>query len=310
MELRQIKYFVAVAECGSLSGAVDNLHIAQPALSYSIRTLEKELGAKLFVRSRQGMQLTSSGSAFLEYAHVMLRHAAQAKDVVRDAEDNPRGPVSIAMPPSVSNALAGELHTRLTSEYPGIALNLDESLTSDLRQAFDSGLYDILIFFAVGQLENIHVEPLISEELYFVTGIENMPDAPAEMAFEQLQNYEITLPRMQHGVERAISRIAMANGFKLNLSANTIGIYTLMNLVRRGTANTVVPWTLIGDDVDQHIVAAAKIVDPCINRVINLVTPTNRPQSNACKVVIGLIRDIVRDLHSDGTWRGELLVES
>jgi LysR family hca operon transcriptional activator len=86
MELRHLRYFLAVAEEGSLTvAAARRLHTSQPSLSRQLRDLEEEVGAELFVRGSRGVELTSAGRAFLEHARLALSHAAEAADAARRA---------------------------------------------------------------------------------------------------------------------------------------------------------------------------------------------------------------------------------
>ena len=169
MELRQIHYFIAVAETTSLTKAVGRLHIAQPALSQNIKSLEEELGTRLFDRSRQGMALTDSGVIFLEHARGIILQVNRAKESIRNFDDNPSGTVSIATPASVANVLSVPLFQVLKKNYPAIELNLDEGLTGNIRQAFDMGLFDIILELNSGGSDTLSVEPLIREDLYFIS---------------------------------------------------------------------------------------------------------------------------------------------
>src|SRR5690554_2306082 len=97
MELRQLRYFVAASEAGSLLKASGRLHIAQPALGQQIAALEHELGARLFDRSSRGVTLTEAGKVFLEHAQVVLADAERARLAVRESTKVPRGDVALGL---------------------------------------------------------------------------------------------------------------------------------------------------------------------------------------------------------------------
>src|SRR5262245_19763197 len=104
MELRQLRYFVGVAEAGSLLKASSRLHVAQPALGQQVAALEDELGSKLFERSSRGMSLTEAGRTFLEHAKAVLANVERARAAVRETAAVPRGEVVIGFPTTIALA--------------------------------------------------------------------------------------------------------------------------------------------------------------------------------------------------------------
>src|SRR5688500_17615443 len=98
MELRQLRYFVGASEAGSLLKASTTLHVAQPALSLQIASLEHEVGARLFARSSRGVTLTEAGKVFLEHAKVVLADVDRARMAVRDVSAVPSGDVVVGLP--------------------------------------------------------------------------------------------------------------------------------------------------------------------------------------------------------------------
>src|SRR5438270_11822300 len=87
MELRHLRYFIAVVEAGSLTVAARKLHTSQPSLSRQIRDLEDEVGAQLLTRSARGIQLTPAGRAFLDHARLVLSHVEAATGAARLSEN-------------------------------------------------------------------------------------------------------------------------------------------------------------------------------------------------------------------------------
>src|SRR4051812_1767075 len=111
MELRQLRYFVAIVDHGSLSRAARVLHIAQPALTQQLQQLEQELGARLLHRSAQGMLSTDAGRVFYEHAQAILKQVSDAKSAVTQSTTRPSGTVALGLPQSISGALALPLLT-------------------------------------------------------------------------------------------------------------------------------------------------------------------------------------------------------
>jgi DNA-binding transcriptional LysR family regulator len=145
MELRHLRYFVAVAEELSFRKAAEKLHIAQPPLSAQIKALEHELHVRLFDRTTRSVQLTHSGRVFLAEARSVLSASAQAEQRVRDAEHGLVGTLRVGMIAPVTNAWLAGILRRFRQQFPGIQLSLfDLTSTEQLRRLrareLDAGL--------------------------------------------------------------------------------------------------------------------------------------------------------------------------
>jgi DNA-binding transcriptional LysR family regulator len=141
-ELRQLRYFVAVAEEGSLTRAAARLHIAQQSLSQQIRTLETQLGTTLFVRSSRGAELTDAGAVLLREARPVLAQAARAVEAVREAG---RGSLRVGFLSSVANYVMPPVVRAFRERHPEVALHVEDvavaTLVARLRAAeLDAGL--------------------------------------------------------------------------------------------------------------------------------------------------------------------------
>lgn len=142
MELRHLRYFIAVAETGSLSRAAEKLFIAQPPLSVQIRQLEEELGQPLFTRHPKGVRLTAAGQALLPEARYLLDRAARAVEVVRQAGTGPSGNLSVGFVPSASSTVLPVLVRQLRRLHAGVHLELREMISSEQIDALVAGHID------------------------------------------------------------------------------------------------------------------------------------------------------------------------
>ena len=308
MELRQIRYFIAVAETHSLTKAVERLHIAQPALSRNIQCLEEELGTRLFKRSRQGMALTDSGETFLEYAKGIIRQVNLARESVCDPEASPSGTVAVVMPVSVANVLSVPLFQLLKKHYPAIVLHLDEGLTGNIRSAFDLGLFDIILEFDVENSDYVGVEHLIREELYFIASSREAGEKAAEIQFRDLARYPIVLPQARHAMGRTVIKYAREQRLELNIMPSKTALHPAIKLIEAGIGCGILPWSVIHEKHYRRTVSARKIVNPVMRRMVSMMWPANRPRTVAITTVMELIRQAVKQVHAEGKWHGDLLL--
>ncbi|MCB1953497.1 MAG: LysR family transcriptional regulator, partial [Rhodocyclaceae bacterium] len=147
MELRQLRYFSAIAKHGSFSKAAEQVFVAQSALSHQLAQLESELGARLFHRSRRGVVLTEAGRVFLAHATAILRQVEDARASVMNVAGEPSGKVVFGVPHSASNALALPLLQAVREQLPKVELELTEELTGNLVPQLRSGQINLAVLF-------------------------------------------------------------------------------------------------------------------------------------------------------------------
>lgn len=196
MELRRLRYFVAVAEELHFRRAADRLHLAQPALSQQVRKLEVEIGVDLFHRSRRGVVLTPAGSIFLDEARRLLRHADEAARTARNARTGTAGRVRIghladAVPSILLRAIAG-----FAARHPGVEI-IPETVASrrgveDVR----SGRLDLSVIGLPAPLDGLKVTPLATEGTIAAIPDRHLLSGRASIPFDALVDTPvILLPR-------------------------------------------------------------------------------------------------------------------
>jgi DNA-binding transcriptional LysR family regulator len=163
MELRRLRYFVAVAEELHFRRAAQRLHLAQPALSQQVRKLELELGVELLHRTKRGVALTSAGGIFLAEARLLLRHADEAARSAREAQSGKAGRLRLgrladAMPPVLPRALAA-----FASRHPGIEIVPETVQASRAIEAVRAGRLDVAVVGLPVTAEGLKVVPVARE---------------------------------------------------------------------------------------------------------------------------------------------------
>ncbi len=143
MELRHLKYFVAVAEDLSFSLAANRLYISQPALSRQIKYLENELGAVLFLRQSNGLKLTEAGHFFLEQAQDILNRSQVAVQTIKTHYTQTEEPLIIGYIPTILQSFLGQTLHQFGLTYPQIAVRFQEMLPSQQVKALREGAIDI-----------------------------------------------------------------------------------------------------------------------------------------------------------------------
>jgi DNA-binding transcriptional LysR family regulator len=156
MELRRLRYFLAVAEELSFTRAADRLQMAQPPLSTQIQALERELGVALFDRSRRAIRLTAAGRALVPEARRRQADAEHTDRIVRHAGDGTVGRLAVGFVPAAVNGVLPDILRRYRAAYPGVALSLYERSPDDLIRQLHERRLQVAFLFAPYHDEALH----------------------------------------------------------------------------------------------------------------------------------------------------------
>ncbi|MDR3456258.1 MAG: LysR family transcriptional regulator [Verrucomicrobiae bacterium] len=143
MELRHLKYFVTVAERHNFTRAAEELHVAQPAISQQIKSLEDELGVSLLHRTKRSVKLTAAGHAFFSEAGEILAHAELSKQIARRAARGETGSLAIGCVGASASGFLPELIRSYRQRFPAVRVHLLELTPEQQLQAFARGKIDV-----------------------------------------------------------------------------------------------------------------------------------------------------------------------
>jgi LysR family transcriptional regulator, cyn operon transcriptional activator len=168
LELRHLRYFLAVAEAGSFSRAADRLGISQPSVSQQMRDLEAGLRVSLFQRRGKRILLTSAGLIFQEHARVILR---QLENFLQELSSEPgqlRGALHVGVVPILNVALMPDLLGLFATKHPGINLTVDEISSTEIETALEEGRMDVGLGFLTRHSPNLRYERLCTDEFALI----------------------------------------------------------------------------------------------------------------------------------------------
>ncbi|VVD78467.1 LysR family transcriptional regulator [Pandoraea capi] len=309
MDVRQLRNFVAIVDSGSVSKAAERLHIAQPSLSAQLRGLEDELQAQLLVRSAQGVTPTDAGKALYRHARVVLRQMEQIRQEVREGGGSEAGPVAVGFPTTIASILAVPLFTRVREQYPGIRLQIFESMSGYIGELLANGRLDLAMLFRDSETRGISVMPLFDEALYVLGGHRVCPaiyedDVHDTCALALLANVPIVVPSASNGLRLLIERsFAQANA-ELNIVADIDSLPTLIDIARLGDACSILPVSALASRDPALRPRSRRIVSPQLQRPASICWSNSLPVGSATIAVRECIADLVRELQADGHWKG------
>ena len=305
MELRQLRYFVAIVDHGSLSRAALVLHVAQPALTQQLRQLEEELGAQLLHRSAQGVLSTDAGKVFYQHAQAILKQVTDARSAVTQSTTRPSGSVTLGLPHSISGALALPLLMAVRDQYPEITLQLTEELSGNLAEQLKSGRINLAVLFDDGQVSAFTATTLVDEALMFIcrSGSAHDPGGDGVTLALALQA-PLILPAQPQGVRPLIESVARGAGLALSNVIEINSITILRSALLADMGATILPVAPLLADVASGALRALPIDRPAMSRSVILCASKNIPLTNAAAAVSRLVQQVARRLCEDGAWTG------
>ncbi|WP_102225159.1 LysR family transcriptional regulator [Acidimangrovimonas sediminis] len=312
MDLRQLRYFVAIAEQGSFSRAAQVLNVAQPALSAHVRNMEADLGAELLHRSPQGVQATEAGTTLLRNARIILGQLAEAEAEVRGHAAVISGEVRIGIPGTISLKLAVPLILAVRARYPGVRLRLAEAMSGFVLDWLRGGRVDLAILYLPAPDRGLASEHLFTEELTLFGpsgGVEGVAGPPVRssdgaVAFAEVARLPLILPGAAHGLREMLERLAAKRRVALNTGFDVDSYAAIKDLVARGLGYSILPLHAIAEEVAAGRLNRWQIANPVAEREVHLVRQTDRPLPREVTAVAELCREVMRDMVADGGWQG------
>lgn len=307
MDIRHLRYLIAIAEAPSLSAAAGALGMAQPSLSQNVVRMEQELGVSLVERSPRGTILTGDGQTLLAHARRICAAFDACLDEMRDASDALRGTVSFGMPPSVAMVMAVPLSETVRLEYPDLRLRVIEAMSGHIKTWIDDGTVDIGFLYDLAQAEHFRTVHVLNERLFFFSApdawpLDTPPGAPVEM--RALERLELILPSPSHGLRRTIEGYARPHGIRLGATLEMDAMTQIKDLVARGSGHTIFAPAAARDFVARGELVSAPITDPEMVRPVYLATNPARASSRACQAIQQVTLDVARDQVARGIWEG------
>ncbi|WP_144150093.1 LysR substrate-binding domain-containing protein [Paraburkholderia sp. BCC1885] len=302
MDIRQLKYFVSIVDCGSLSKAADQLCVAQPSLSQQVANLEVELKTQLLLRSHQGVKPTEAGRALYLRARDVLRQVAQIPLAVQ-VSGTESGQVAIGLPTSVAVVFALPLYRHVRRHFPGIRLHIVEGMSGYLAELMANGRLDMAILFRDAETRGVSVQPLFEENLYAFGEIDGIR-AGADVPLRRLAGVPLVLPSPANGLRLLIERAFAREGIEPEVVADVDSLPTMLAIARELDGVTIVSSDAFGNTADQHLVH--RLVEPEISRTVSLCVPNALPTSAASVAIQKVVAQLVAELVASGIWTGVL----
>ncbi|GAB3626883.1 LysR family transcriptional regulator [Pandoraea terrae] len=308
MDVRQLRYFVSIVDYGSLGKAAEKLFVAQPSLSQQMARLEEDLGVSLLLRSNHGVTPTSAGDALYRHARLVLRQMEQLKQEVTKGAGAESGTVAVGLPTTMSSVLAVPLFERIQAAYPGIRLQLFESMSGYLNELLANGRLDLAILFRGADSPGISALPVLNETLYVLGEPGGDVSARSKTCpLSKLAGVRLVAPGVSNGLRLLMERAFSRENVDLNIIADVDSLPTMIAIAYSGKACTILPASAVAQWDTSRLPRMRRIIEPTIDRPASICWPNGLPVHAATLAVRQTMVDIIAEQVAKGVWQGVTL---
>jgi len=282
VNLRQIEYFIQVAELGSFSKAAVVLDIAQPALSRQVRALETELRENLLLRNGRGVTLTDAGRRLLEHGQGILQLVAAARDDLGARRDEPVGQIVVGLPPSLARRLTLPLIEVFRAEMPKARLAIIEGFSVHIAEWLATNRVDLGLVYNPEPLPSIEITPVLQERLCLIgpapTAARGVVRAPArkEIALKDVARLPLVMPQRGQIFRKLMESQAALAGVTLNVAWEVSSVPAILDLVLGGHGYAALTDSAIRTLARPERLSVTPIRDPQIKSTLCLAVSAQK----------------------------------
>ncbi|WP_155593930.1 LysR family transcriptional regulator [Lysinibacillus cavernae] len=288
MDIRQLRYFIAIVEEKKISAAAERLHISQPPLSQHLKTMEEELGSKLVERKGKFFKVTEAGKTLYKYALQVVQLMEEAEVEVKDVGLGIHGRLTLGINTFSVVELPSLLH-QFQQLYPKVTYKIQQNESSYLCKLVRDRVVELAIIRLPLVLDDFSVLHMSTEPFYFIQSNKN-DRIEHEVTLAEIQNWPLLLPSTEGlGVHYSILEAFSRYQYHTHIVGECSDTTLLMNLVATGFSSSIVPETIL-KQYEELPLHAYKIPSEEICTSVGLVWMKNHYLSKAAQNFVDLMR--------------------
>jgi LysR family transcriptional regulator, nitrogen assimilation regulatory protein len=301
MDVKQLDYFVHVADLGSFTKAASLLSVAQSALSHQVRQLEVELEQTLLYRNGRGVTPTDAGRRLLAHARGILMQMRRAHDELTEERNAMVGHVVLGLPPSIARLITVPLFKSFRKSLPNGSFGVVEGLSAAIVEWLVEGRVDIGLVYNPAPLPSIEIAPLWEEQMFLISRASAVKQrSAASIPLRELPRYPLIVPSRPNANRMRIEGQLAYLGLKPKIVFEIDGVASVLDLVYEGYGHTVLPLTSLRSSMLGRDFIAQPIRKPKLTIQLSLITSAQRPMTPLARGLLSLIREIALGVLASG----------
>jgi LysR family transcriptional regulator, nitrogen assimilation regulatory protein len=307
LDIRKLRYFVAIGDAGALSHAAHALNVSQSALSHHVAELEADLGVRLIERYARGIRLTAAGRRLCEHGRAILAAIEKAEDDVKTFAEEAIGPVSIGMAHTAIDIAALPLMRAVRRDFPNVMLGLAEALSPTLTTRLLAGELDLAVVYTPPEDARLACAPVLEEDMFLVGQPDLVGSRQQPISFAEVLGYPILLPHPSVASRALIESFLLRN----QLPSHIMEIDSLIAITRAiadGLGCSILARATVRAELSKGTIWARRIIDPTLSRTLYLAELRDRARTRAIEEVKRLVLDVILTEVAEGRWDARPLI--
>ena len=299
MDLKQIEYFVQVAELGSFTRAASVLRIAQPALSRQVRTLEVELRQNLLDRNGRGVTLTDAGQRLLAHGRGILQQVQRAKLDLEEQRGAPVGRLALGVPPSVGRMLTAPLVHGFRKQFPRASLTMVEGLSTYVLEWLVQGRIDCAVVYNAAPSPALNLTPVLDERLFLLSATDKAKGKARRRSasLHDVAARELVIPSRPHAIRMLLETQLAAAGLKPRIGFEIESVPAILDLVEHGELHAVLTRSALRGRENAFVARPVQIAPGRpLNTTLWLATSAQRPRGPLLEQGAALVQQMLLSL--------------
>ncbi|MDR3661604.1 MAG: LysR substrate-binding domain-containing protein [Mycobacterium sp.] len=289
MELRQLEYFIAVAEEANFTRAAERIHVAQPAVSAQIARLERELGEPLFDRARREIRLTAAGQAVLPHARAALTAAADARTAVAELHDLVRGRVAIGTV-TAHDVDMPSLLAQFHRAHPQVDITLGTANSDALIEGVRTGQFDAAIISVGVELPSGLAAVVVTDQpIVAAVALDDPWHGRRVVGLWELADRAVVALPVGTGIRHEFDRACAEAGLGVHVAFEASTPHALADLAARGLGVAVLPQSMVQSRTDLHLIT----LRPALRGRLVFAWRSSGPISPAARELVKMARQLL-----------------
>jgi len=303
VELRHLRYFLAIADARSFTRAAERLHVTQPTLSHQIKQLEHLVGTVLFERSTKDVELTAAGHLFKPYCERIIKEIESSAIAISELEGLMRGTLRMAVFHSFSHSMLPPILSEFALRYPGVHVTARLVPRLDMERDLVNAELDMAVAYVTDDNNQIVADRLFDEELVLVVGSKHPLAGRKGIQMRELAKLSLVLLTPEFGARQFVDRFFSDAGLQPHVVLEMNAIEPILASTRDSGLATVLAQGAI---VDSKGLCTLRLTDPAPKRTVGILWRRNGHRSAAAQRMAEMINAAYGDRNAARKRRSKL----